>query len=153
MLVYKVLLDLESSEVDNYYSYINSNNLDIKIGTRILVPFGNLIRLGIVFDIVEEDISKLDYILKDIIEIFDDEKILSNEFFIYYDYFNNYTKNLKFSIVKNILEIGNFLKYQKKIILLDLDYKLSNELKSNFNEKNIWILKSSDLKFYPKLKN
>lgn len=152
MLVYKVLLDLEANEVDNYYSYLNSNNLDIKIGTRILVPFGNLIRLGIVFDIVEEDISNANYIFKDIIDVFDDEKILSDEFFIYYDYFNKYTKNLKISIVKNILEIGNFLKYEKKVTLLSLDYKLPDDLKINFEKNNVWILKNNDLKYYSKLK-
>jgi primosomal protein N' (replication factor Y) (superfamily II helicase) len=63
-----VLVDLRTKEVDMLFDYIIPKHLEIEKGMRVYVPFGHLMRLGFVIDIVT-DSSYLN--LKEISEVLD----------------------------------------------------------------------------------
>ena len=80
-MIASVIIDLKNKQVNQTYEYIVPDYLSslIKIGQRVIVPFGALKRTAFVVslsEISEYDIKKL----KEIEEIVDDKRILDEEF-------------------------------------------------------------------------
>ncbi|MCR5349434.1 MAG: primosomal protein N' [Acholeplasmatales bacterium] len=135
-----IVVDIKNKQVNRTYSYLIPSHLEniIKIGHRVLVPFGNLKRCGYVVDIKEFScVSKV----KEIIDIIDVKNILNEEFvdiakYIALENFTFYSKAFD-CMIPSILKI----KYQKvaKIINKEL---LDDNLKDIFkNKKEISIEK------------
>lgn len=80
----KIIVDNRSSAVDRPFTYkIDSDmNNTIKVGMRVIIPFGrgNKTIKGLVISI-EEDIQ-LDYKVKNIIDVLDDKPLISNNLII-----------------------------------------------------------------------
>ena len=74
----EVLVGLKTNRIDKTFTYNVPNDLikNIQIGKRVLVPFMNKKLEGFVLSISN---NKVDYEVKDIIEIIDDEPILNSE--------------------------------------------------------------------------
>lgn len=74
----EVLVELKSKNIDKTFTYsIPTNLLDkVSIGIRVLVPFGKQKLEGFVLKVTDE---KVDYKLKDIIDIIDTEPVLNEE--------------------------------------------------------------------------
>lgn len=70
-----VLVELKNKHIDHTFTYLN-NNLDVKVGCRVLVPFGKQELEGFVLKIHD---NKPDYELKEIISLVDEEPVLTNE--------------------------------------------------------------------------
>lgn len=70
-----VLVELKNKHIDHTFTYLN-NNKDVKVGCRVLVPFGRQELEGFVLKIHSD---KPDYELKEIISIVDEEPVLTNE--------------------------------------------------------------------------
>lgn len=78
-MVAEVIVDILNSAVDKIFDYLIPNNLNLKVGYRVLVPFGNRNLEGYIIKIKktsEFDSSKL----KNIIKGLDDFACLSEEF-------------------------------------------------------------------------
>ena len=75
----KVLVELSAFNIDKTFTYHVMDSLvdKIKIGIRVQVPFNNQKLEGFVLEIIDEPIE--DYEIKDIIEVVDNEAILTNE--------------------------------------------------------------------------
>lgn len=73
-----VLVELKAKGINQTFTYLVPTNLEdkINIGIRVLVPFGKQKLEGFVLSIVDE---KIEYKLKEIIDIIDDKPILNNE--------------------------------------------------------------------------
>ena len=78
-MIAKVLVGLSNRNIDKTFSYKIPANLEtkIKIGIRVLVPFGSLKLEGFVLKIEKE--VKEEFELKEIISVIDDEVILTKE--------------------------------------------------------------------------
>ena len=135
-----IVIDIKNKQVNRTYSYLIPSHLEniIKIGHRVLVPFGNLKRCGYVVDIKEfSPVAKI----KEIIDIIDVKNILNEEFvniakYIACENFTFYSKAFD-AMIPSILKI----KDQKvaKVISKDL---LDDELLDIFkNRKEININK------------
>ena len=76
-MVVSVLVEISFNKKEKTFDYIVPNNLidQIKIGKRVLVPFGKQKLEGFIISIKNES----DYELKEIISILDDEPILTKE--------------------------------------------------------------------------
>lgn len=74
----QVLIEIKAKSIDKTFTYSIPNNLKgiIKIGIRVIVPFGNRKLEGFVIDIGDYDI---DYNVKAIIDIVDNDPILTKE--------------------------------------------------------------------------
>lgn len=146
-LFVSVIIDLKIKELDQKYDYIVPEELIefIEIGKRVVVPFGNMERLGYIVDILTE--SKI--ATKPILEVVDIEPIISDEMFLIYDYLNNHTTSLKSAILEAITPTEFMHDYQKKAVLLK---SFDDEIIQNFNRIGEWLLSKSDYKYLSKLK-
>ena len=74
-----VLVELKAKRIDKTFTYLIPNNLidKVKVGIRVLVPFGKQTLEGFVLNI-EKD-KDIDYELKEIIDIVDEEPVLNEE--------------------------------------------------------------------------
>jgi primosomal protein N' (replication factor Y) (superfamily II helicase) len=70
-----VLVELKSKNIDHTFTYL-SNKEDVKVGCRVLVPFGRQELEGFILKIHN---NKPDYELKEIISLVDEEPVLTNE--------------------------------------------------------------------------
>ncbi len=74
----EVLLELKVKNIDKTFTYSVPKNMekDIKIGKRVLVPFGNKKLEGFILNVTNKNIE---YDIKDIIDIIDEEVVLNDE--------------------------------------------------------------------------
>lgn len=171
-MVISVLVQIKISLKEKTFDYKVPNELenDIKIGKRVLVPFGKQILEGFIIDIKENS----DYDLKEIIKVIDTEPILNNELLslgkeiskenicnlisVYQSmlpkaYKASYKTNIKpkyvtYITLNNKNNIEEFLKISKsekqKEVIIDL---LNNEkvLKNKYQSNVIKVLKEKEL--------
>ena len=74
-MVAEILVEIE--KIDKTFTYLIPSNLNVKIGVRVLVPFGNKKLEGFVVAIKDEIPNE--YKLKEIITLIDERPILNNE--------------------------------------------------------------------------
>ena len=74
----EVLVEIRTQGMDKTFTYAVPSDLEdkIKIGVRVLVPFGKQKLEGFVMKVGND--SKYEYELKDILEVIDDEPVLNN---------------------------------------------------------------------------
>lgn len=79
-MVVEVLTQIKSKQVDKTFTYSVPASLEdkIKIGIRVTIPFGSQKLEGFVLGI-SNGLDNYDYELKDIIDVVDDEAVLTNE--------------------------------------------------------------------------
>ena len=133
-MVANVLVELSNRNIDKTFTYNISNELEnlIKVGIRVLVPFGKQTLEGFVLSISENTNSEIE--LKDIIKPIDDEVILNEE----------------------LLELGKFIKRKTLSTLISayqvmLPKALKADKKTKINksyESNIIIKDEKLLKDY-----
>ena len=75
----EVLVELKNKNIDKTFTYSIPSNLTdlVKVGARVLVPFGKQKLEGFILKINNE--NNFDYALKDILEIIDSEPVLNKE--------------------------------------------------------------------------
>lgn len=78
-MIVKVLVELSNKNIDRTFDYIvpKSYISKIKIGIRVVVPFGKQTLEGFILEI--SDSSDTDYELKEIIDVVDEEVVLNKE--------------------------------------------------------------------------
>lgn len=142
-----VIIDLKVNQIDQTYDYIVPNDLTelVQIGSRVLVSFGNMNRIGYIVDIIDNSQSAT----KEILELIDPVPIINEELFMIYEYIKNHTTSLKSAILETIIPSEFMHHYQKKAVLIDAS---DNELVSHFDLNNEWILTKNDLKNFRQLK-
>ena len=76
----KVIIEIGVKNVDKMFTYIVPDNMkeDIKVGCRVKVKFGSMLLEGFVLELTNS-IDKVDYELKEIIELVDKIPILNKE--------------------------------------------------------------------------
>ena len=85
MRIYEVLIEYTSSALDRPFSYVYKGEEEIKLYTRVLVPFNNRLVCGFVLNIVDSDMSideykqKTGFILKEIKSVIDKEPLLTSK--------------------------------------------------------------------------
>ncbi len=73
-----VLVELSSFNIDKTFTYKIPNNMNVLVGSRVLVPFSNQKLEGFVLK-VKDEIEDIDYDVKEIIDVVDTEPILNKE--------------------------------------------------------------------------
>lgn len=99
----KVLVELSAFNIDKTFTYHVSELLKnkIQIGIRVLVPFNNQKLEGFVLEILEE--LNFDYEIKDIIDVVDNEVILTKELLDLGQYVSNDTLSTLISAYQAML--------------------------------------------------
>ncbi len=76
-MVAEVLVELKAKGIDQTFTYKIPTNLNVEVGMRVLVPFGNQMLEGFVLRIDKE--KETEYKLKDISEVIDERPVLNEE--------------------------------------------------------------------------
>jgi primosomal protein N' (replication factor Y) len=78
-MVAKVLVEIKAGRIDKTFTYSIPKTLEdkIKVGIRVLVPFGRQMVEGFVLEI--SDNKDIDYEIKDINDVIDDEPVINSE--------------------------------------------------------------------------
>ena len=136
----QVLVELKAKKIDKTFTYLIPEKLKdkVKIGIRVLVPFGHQTLEGFVLNI--EDYKDIDYDLKEIIDIIDIEPVLNKEMLELGEYISKKTLcNLIHAyqtMLPTALKAHKNLKVNKKYIsyitLIDDSY-----IPKNDNQKEI----------------
>ena len=135
-----VLVELKAKKLDNTFTYLIPNSLKdkVKTGIRVLVPFGRQTLEGFVLNI--EDNKDVDYELKEIIDVIDENPVLNEEMLELGKYISKKTLcnliNAYQTMLPTALKAHKNLKVNKKYIsyikLIDFDY-----IPKNDNQKEI----------------
>ena len=144
-MIASVLVELSNRNVDKCYDYLIPKKFEnyIKIGIRVVVPFGKQTLEGFVLNITFVD-SNDD--LKEIIDVVDSDVILNDELLLLGKYIKNKTLSTLISAYQTMLPKA--LKAQKKssinkvydkYIELNIDKEIINKYKFNDGQKkNNW---------------
>ena len=104
-----VIIEYASNKVNRPFSYAYNGNLDVKVGTRVIVNFAHKNIVGYVVDVKETSLTIDEYIkntgvnLKEIISIIDKEPILSEELMKLSDDIASYYIAPKISVLSSML--------------------------------------------------
>jgi primosomal protein N' (replication factor Y) len=145
----KVIIDIKHQNVNHHYDYIINDTFkdDLKIGMRVLVPFGAQTRMGFVTDVVEKSSTAT----KEILDILDDVPTISDELFFIIKDIHKQSSELYSSIFDTVIPGEIKLDYDKDIYLLN-EKECPLDLLSNFNQKGIWHLKKNQFDILPRLR-
>ncbi len=144
----KVVIDLKAKNIDKEYDYLIPNELInlINIGSRVIVPFGNQVRMAFVVEIVFES----EHVLREIIDVIDPTPILNEELLLIYEYIKSRTNSFKSSILSTIIPTEYLMDYQKEVHHIQGD--LPKNLVGFFNKNNTWKLRKKDNLYFNQLK-
>ena len=146
-MVAEVLVELKVKNIDQTYSYLIPKDYQVKIGSRVLVPFGKQKLEGFVLNITN---ILPEYKLKEIISIIDEEPVLTSEMLELGKYISKKTLcNLIHAyqtMLPTALKAKNGKIINKKYVaylkLIDKNYKPSNHNQLEIIER----LKQGNLK-------
>ncbi|CDZ74753.1 primosomal protein N` [Peptoniphilus sp. ING2-D1G] len=140
----KVFIENSISKIGNLYTYKAEDSLDLKLGVRVVVPFGkgNRREIAVVVDIIE-DIEDKSYEIKNIIEIIDFEPIINKDlielgFWMSKKYLTQISKSFS-----PILPPGDIRKINRKIKILKQDLSIEEEkilkpvIENNYSLENL----------------
>lgn len=141
-----VLIQLKAKQIDQTFTYLVPDKLKekIQIGIRVVVPFGHQQLEGFVLNFNNQ---KLDYKLKEIIDIIDDEPVLTEEMIELGKYISNKTLSNLISAYQTMLPRA--LK-AKKGFVVNKKYVTYLKLNQEYTPKNdkqkqiIELLKTSE---------
>ena len=141
-MIADVLIEVSNRAVDKTFSYNIPSNLkdSVKVGKRVLVPFGNKNIEGFVLDIKSNKDNDIE--LKDIKEVVDDEVILNKELLELGKYLKESTLSTLIScyqvMLPKALKASAKTKINiKKEIIIELNNIDINSIKLNDNQKII----------------
>lgn len=148
-LFVSIVIDLKNKNIDKLYDYIVPINFQNKIkkGMRVLVPFGEQIRMGIVFDILENS----ELATKEIVEIYDEEVVLSDASWLMFDILKKNNISIIQKLIETIIPEELWIEYQKEVTLIKEYNSLDNDYLSElFKNRKKRILNWKKLSSYQK---
>lgn len=134
-MICHVLVEITSKKVDKTFTYLIPKRFQtmLQVGMRVLVPFGSRQLEGFVLKI-EQKSEKLDYVLKEIIDVIDLEPILNEEMLELGKYLSKTTLSTLMSAYQTMLPVAMKAKskcvvskkYETYLRLVDFDFVASN---------------------------
>ena len=140
----EVLVEIKAKLIDKTFTYSVPTNLkeQIKIGKRVLVPFGKQQIEGFILNILEN--KNFDYETKDIIEVIDEKPVLNKELLKLGKYIKEKTLCNLITAYQTMLPTALKAKHKIKInkkyisyLSLNITYDEAINLVSNDNQKEI----------------
>lgn len=135
--VAKIALQGTTATFDKLYSYLIPQTFDLKVGCRVIVPFGkgNIKKQGMVFEITEDEIDKL----KPISSVLDSNPILNQESLKLCEYLRDTAFCTYYDAVSIMLPSG-------------ITHRLVNYYSANFDFSSTSLLNDEELPIYEYLK-
>lgn len=150
----EVLIELSNFNIDKTFTYKIPNNMNVLVGSRVLVPFSNQKLEGFVLNI-KKNIEDIDYEVKEIIDIVDSEPILNKELLSLGKTLSERTISTLISCYQVMLpkalkanhKVSDNIKYIDYVRIKDINTKLTDKQQLIINEfKNKDEIMYQDLK-------
>ena len=140
-MIAEVLVEIKAKNIDKTFSYLIPKDFKekIKVGIRVLVPFGKQKLEGFVLKMKENE--KLDYELKEIISLIDEDPVLNKEMLELGKYISQKTLCNLISAYQTMLPSALKAKKSLTINKKYMTYLVLNKKISVSNEKQKEILK------------
>lgn len=109
MKIIEVLIEHSTYTLDRPFTYIYNGNKKLDIGFRVLIPFNNQKVVGYVLSCKEERVSKqqleekLDIEIKEIIDVLDEDCLLSDDLLELADFVKDYYLSPKIKVLQTML--------------------------------------------------
>lgn len=144
-MIANIIIDIKASELKFNYTYkIPEEIKDLKVGDRVIVPFGNTHRLGFVYEISYLGDKKFPFELLPITIKIDNEPFLSKEFISLFKALLDKTSVSPNYLLLNIIPKILYVDYYKEVTLLDYE-KLPLDLREDFKSGKKTRLPKKDL--------
>ena len=127
-----VLIELSSFNIDKTFTYKVPSNTKILVGSRVLVPFSNQKLEGFVLNI-KDNIDDIDYEVKEIIDVIDQEPILNEELLSLGKTLSDKTVSTLISCYQVMLPKALKANHKVKIVMDDLYEEKDDEEESEFD--------------------
>lgn len=150
-MIASILLEIKAKSVDKTFDYLIPNHLknSLKVGMRVLVPFGNQKLEGYCLNI--KNSADSDYELKEIFEVLDEEPVLNEELISLGDYIKKHTlaslSSIYASMLPSALKAKHGHEVSKKyvsILKLNMSFDEALHLCKNEMQKEIILLFDSN---------
>ncbi len=144
-----VIVDIKNKEINRQFDYIikDEDVLSIKRGMRVVVPFGEQLRMGYVISIFD----KSEKANKEIVDILDVQPTVDEETFKIIDDIYEKTHQIYAAIFETVVPSQIQLKYKKQITLLNPDL-VDASFKQLFNHKNMLTISKNNHEYDYKLR-
>ncbi|MDV3157261.1 MAG: primosomal protein N' [Candidatus Phytoplasma australasiaticum] len=131
-MIAEILIDLSLNSYFSSFDYIIPKNMLnlVQVGTRVIIPLKDTVRLGYVLAIKENSL----FANKEIIEVLDLVPFLNQEFFLLIDELLKVPFNSKISVYRTVLPKDLLTSYVRKISILKSDL-VPSELKQYLIDK------------------
>ena len=138
-MIAEVIVDVKNKQVNRSFDYIIPSYLEdiIKIGTRVKVTFGKLIRTGFVINIKAKSDSKKE--LKEIVDTIDVKRVLNEEFVNIAKYIVENNFAFYATALETMIPTALKVKYQKVVKVMDKKL-LNDDLKELFKSRSELII-------------
>ena len=139
----EVLVEIKAKAVDKTFTYKIPDNMRVKVGVRVLVPFGPRKLEGFVMNILPN--GKFDYQVKDIIAVIDEKPVINEEMIRLGKYISKKTLSSLVSTYQTMLPKALKAKEGVKINKKYVSYLVVNDnpvLKQKNKNKFITLLKN-----------
>ena len=145
----EVIVDLKSNKIEPYYDYIVPTKYKdiIDVGMRVEVPFLNMHKMGVVYQLKD----KSELATKEIIDLIDPYPVIDEEIFYLFNEIKQKTYKSDPRIFYEVVPKEFIYKNKKIVEALDFD-KIPADLKEKFNKQNKWILKKQDQVYYQRIR-
>ena len=138
-----VLIELSSFNIDKTFTYKVPSNTKILVGSRVLVPFSNQKLEGFVLNI-KDNIDDIDYEIKEIIDVIDQEPILNEELLSLGKKLSDKTVSTLISCYQVMLpkalkanhKVSSNIKYVDYVKVINREVKLTDKQQLIINEFN-----------------
>ncbi len=131
----KVALDIPINELFDYFS----DDVRVSIGSRVKVPFGKTVRLGVIIDIKRPDNRQKKYITKNIEMVIDDHPILSHEMIKICKWASSYYHHPIGQVIFSVITpLYRKIRKEPKSKLLLSSQKVSSTLKLNDEQNKVF---------------
>ena len=138
-----VLIELSSFNIDKTFTYKVPSNTKILVGSRVLVPFSNQKLEGFVLNI-KDNIDDIDYEIKEIIDVIDQEPILNEELLSLGKTLSDKTVSTLISCYQVMLpkalkanhKVSSNIKYVDYVKVINREVKLTDKQQLIINEFN-----------------
>ena len=145
----KIVIDIKHEEVNQLYDYIVPQAFEafLSRGMRVIVPFGNMERLGFVVSLHDSSNTAT----KEIKEVLDSIPTIDEELFHMIEIMSKGSPELISALYQTVIPPELLVSYQKVARIINNE-KIPSDLKVHFSKQGIWRLKVSDQIYYPRLK-
>lgn len=147
-VIARVVVDIKHEDVNQVFDYLipeQFNQMVLK-GSRVLVPFNTMTRLGYIIDLLDNS----ELATKSIIEVLDLYPVIDEEAFLMAERLLSTPKSLLASVYQTIVPNELLMHYSKRVKLINKE-GLSEDFKLLFNQANHYYPTKTDFKKNSKL--